>query len=188
MSSWAPTDEENTWFVFVAAAGVCVTWVQAITVLPVACLTHYCSAANSDHTRHKLNFDEICHDIAVIDKYRQQVVNFINLLELGKFNEIIGSCLDKFLNMHVVQMFTLTVWNIFNNMFLYVFHRHGKPVSSARSVAWCLPTHQRSTLTTTRRMLRAVSVNTSALTPGTSARFVAGSLCISPRYFKDVRV
>ena len=53
--------------------------------------------------------------------------------------------------------------------------RHGHRVSSVRSATWRSATHQRSALTTTRRMLRA-AVDPSVLTPDTSATFAAGSL------------
>ena len=54
-------------------------------------------------------------------------------------------------------------------------HRHGRRLSSVKSVTWRSATNQRSALITTRRMLQA-AVDRSILTPGTSARFARRSL------------
>ena len=56
----------------------------------------------------------------------------------------------------------------------FLVDRNRRWVSSARSATWCSTTSQLSALTTTRRMLRAAA-DRNILTPGTSARFAAGS-------------
>ena len=77
-----------------------------------------------------------------------------------------------------VRAILIAVRNLAQHVILsIVCFRHGLPVSSVRSVTWRSATNQRSSLTTTRRMLRAAAAaDQSKLTQSMSASIAAGSL------------